>query len=617
MVSRIGSRVRFVLLRGATISTHLIVLLSIQAVLLAGLIGYSAVHDFTNAKSQAISAAESDARLGAQAVQKAISDNINQLTTQAGIPGYDTCFNNLQSCTLTGNHDEFFGSDVSIVRPDGTVAGTSLQGGVSGPGYGVLSWFARANANKGSQPFTAGPLIDPVSHLYAFLIAVPIPRGGALVASYRLDPTGHGLDQRLGITNLTPTFLITTSDRKAVVTRSVPPTVRSLVGTPFASPLPHQGTILNSLSGVDRIYAEATVPGVGWHVLAGISTKDAFADARRSLRDRAALGIIMMIVVFAAGLVIQRRIVRPVRTLSRATQHVAEGDLDVRIEPVGPKEIADLAVGFNFMLGMRAKAEETLMSAYNTERHASDRLRELDDLKNSFLMAISHELRTPLTAVMGYATLLKQELPDASLEVSMDYADRIEISAQRLKRLMLDLLDFERMSRGVVEPHSQPTNMRQLIDRVLAQLEPERTVKVDVPADLEADVDPALLERVIENLVINAIKHTPNKASIWVRAMRQKNKIILAVEDSGRGVPKHLRTEIFEPFKQGDVPAHSPGTGVGLALVSQFAKLHGGRSWVEDRPGGGASFKVTLPPVAVAKNGKRAAPTEFDVLVHA
>jgi len=617
MSSKLGSRMRVALLRGATISTHLIILLMVQAVLLAGLIGYSAVHDFTTAKQRAVADATSDARLAAQTVEKSLSDNINQLAIQAGASGYETVFAYPQACSLTGSSEDFLGSDISIVRPDGTVACTSLRsaGGVSGPGYGQLSWFPKNQVR--TKPFTAGPLLDPISNHYAYLISAPFAHGGMLIASYRLDPTGKGLAQRLSLSDPTPTFLITTADRTAVVTRSTQTSVRSLRGTAFAAPLARQGVVLRGLDGTNRIYAEESIPTAGWHVLAGITTKDAFADARRSLRDRGVLGLIMMLVVFGAGLVIQGRFARPVRTLRNAMVSVAEGDLDFRLNPDGPKEIADLAEGFNFMLAMRAKAEHQLLEAYNTEREASDRLRELDDLKNSFLMAISHELRTPLTAVMGYATILKQELPTVTTETAMEYADRIEISAKRLQRLMLDLLDFERMSRGVVEPHTVPTDMRKLIDRVIAQLELERSIKIDIAAGVEADVDPALLERVVENLVINAVKHTPPSAKIWVRSFRHKNKIILAVEDSGRGVPKELRTAIFEPFKQGDVPSHSPGTGVGLALVSQFAKLHGGRAWVEERTGGGASFRVTLPIVSKSSRRAAAPADDFELMVHA
>jgi signal transduction histidine kinase len=99
----------------------------------------------------------------------------------------------------------------------------------------------------------------------------------------------------------------------------------------------------------------------------------------------------------------------------------------------------------------------------------------------------------------------------------------------------------------------------------------------------------------LENLIVNAIKHTPAGTRIWVGASRRNGEVILKVEDEGEGVPDELKLAIFEPFKQGVVNEGSPGTGVGLSLVAQFAKLHGGRAWVEDRTGGGASFRVALP----------------------
>jgi signal transduction histidine kinase len=114
-------------------------------------------------------------------------------------------------------------------------------------------------------------------------------------------------------------------------------------------------------------------------------------------------------------------------------------------------------------------------------------------------------------------------------------------------------------------------------------------------------VDPALIERILENLVMNAIKHTPAGTAIWVRASHVKGQLHIKVEDAGGGVPDELKTRIFEAFEQGEVPMHSPGTGVGLSLVSQFAKLHGGRAWVQDRRGGGASFRVVVPATPAKK----------------
>ena len=103
-----------------------------------------------------------------------------------------------------------------------------------------------------------------------------------------------------------------------------------------------------------------------------------------------------------------------------------------------------------------------------------------------------------------------------------------------------------------------------------------------------------MVERIVENLLANAAKHTPGDSRIWVRVERREGGALIVVEDDGPGVPAEDREAIFEPFRRGAVPARSAGMGVGLALVARFAELHGGRAWVEEREGGGASFRVFL-----------------------
>jgi signal transduction histidine kinase len=114
-----------------------------------------------------------------------------------------------------------------------------------------------------------------------------------------------------------------------------------------------------------------------------------------------------------------------------------------------------------------------------------------------------------------------------------------------------------------------------------------------------AGVDPAQVERIIENLLSNAGRYTPLGTEIRVRVDREPDGVLLVVDDDGPGVPDGLREAIFRPFEQ--VPGrrvHSPGVGVGLSLVARFAELHGGRAWMEARPGGGSSFRVLLPDAA-------------------
>jgi signal transduction histidine kinase len=119
-----------------------------------------------------------------------------------------------------------------------------------------------------------------------------------------------------------------------------------------------------------------------------------------------------------------------------------------------------------------------------------------------------------------------------------------------------------------------------------------------VAEPVTVSVDPAKVERIIENLLANAARHTPPETPVWVRVERAEggDGVLLAVEDAGAGIPEEQRDSVFEPFRQGpDAPAYAPGVGIGLTLVSRFAELHGGTAWVEERPGGGSSFRVLIP----------------------
>jgi PAS domain S-box-containing protein len=245
----------------------------------------------------------------------------------------------------------------------------------------------------------------------------------------------------------------------------------------------------------------------------------------------------------------------------------------------------------------RKRAERELEHALHVEREATQRLRAVDEMKNTFLQAVSHDLRTPLAAILGLAvTLGRSDIQLESRDAS-ELADRIATNARKLERLVTDLLDLDRLGRGIVEPNRQPVEIATLLVRALEEAELMAGRRVIVDAEpLVVRVDPAKVERIVENLLANTARHLPPDASVWLTARPHPGGVVLAVEDDGPGIPEPERAEIFEPFRQGSkAPSHSPGVGVGLTLVARFAELHGGRAWVEERDGGGASFRVFLP----------------------
>jgi PAS domain S-box-containing protein len=223
-----------------------------------------------------------------------------------------------------------------------------------------------------------------------------------------------------------------------------------------------------------------------------------------------------------------------------------------------------------------------------------------DEMKSMFLVAVSHELRTPLASVLGSALTLDREGFDLSSPEARELIGALATNARKLNRLLSDLLDLDRLDRGILEPRRVPVDLGGLIRQVVDESTVLTGRRVEVAeAGPVAEVDPAMFERIVENLLVNSARHTPAGTPMWVRVEPHRDGVLLTVEDAGPGVPEELRGSIFEPFRQGPSSAgQSPGVGIGLALVARFAELHAGRAWVEERPGGGASFKVwVLAPV--------------------
>ncbi len=255
----------------------------------------------------------------------------------------------------------------------------------------------------------------------------------------------------------------------------------------------------------------------------------------------------------------------------------------------------------------RKEAERALQHALEREQEAGERLRALDELKDTFLRAVSHDLRTPLTVVLGTALTLRETSDLLSAEDMDDLLHRLEQNAKKLDRLLSDLLDLERLNRGLIEPERRPTDVAAVVRRVVDEAGFLHDRKVEFDAEpVVLMLDESKVERILENLVGNAARHTPAGTPISVVVVTERNGILIRVEDHGAGVPEEFRKAIFDPFGQGpQLHEHAPGVGIGLSLVARFAQIHGGRAWVEAGESGGASFRVYLPGERVTVNEVR------------
>jgi signal transduction histidine kinase len=315
---------------------------------------------------------------------------------------------------------------------------------------------------------------------------------------------------------------------------------------------------------------------------------ESLLEAVGDLRTRVLLAVAAA-VLLQVGLLswlIYRVVIRPLRGLERTALQVAAGRLDVRVRrrrSVIPDEIHAVEAEFN-------NAVAALEASFARERSDAEKVSRLNDQKTAILNAVSHDLRNPLTALLGAASVLERH--DLDDRMRAELVEGIQVSGRKMFRLVDDLLDLDRLERGMGEPDRRDVDVREVLARVVEEERKAggRDVALACPEGLREFVDPVQLERIVDNLILNAIKHT--QGPVEVRADAGPAGLEMTVRDFGPGVPDELKTVVFEPFRTGK---GSTGIGIGLSLVARFAEQHGGRAWVEDAPGGGAAFRVELP----------------------
>ena len=244
-----------------------------------------------------------------------------------------------------------------------------------------------------------------------------------------------------------------------------------------------------------------------------------------------------------------------------------------------------------------------LTTTLSSEQQNSERLRYLDGVKDTLLQTVSHDLRNPIWAVLLLTDLLADDAAGTGPltdDTRAGIIAKIQDGARHMEKLLADILDSDPMR--AIDEHVDPCDVGDVVNRVLAEIDLGREHPLLVSMDsVRATVNPAHLERIVENLLRNARQHLEPGVPIWVTVTQSAAGVIFSVEDAGPGLPPEVAGSIFEPFRRGQ-GATGAGLGLGLSIVARFAQLHGGRAWAEARHGGGSAFRVFLPstPTSVA-----------------
>ena len=242
--------------------------------------------------------------------------------------------------------------------------------------------------------------------------------------------------------------------------------------------------------------------------------------------------------------------------------------------------------------------------AHRREEELLARLRALDAAKTDFMATVSHELRTPLTSISGYVELLRDAEPDELSDAQQRMLEVIARNARRLRELIEDILTLSRIENGGFRSQPGEVDLAQVIERALEEIGPAATkasvgVHADVRGPLPLRGDSMQLDRVLANLLGNAVKFTPAEGTVTVRARRDDGEAVLEVADTGMGIPEGEQNALFVRFFRATnaIRRAVPGTGLGLAICHKIVDNHGGTIAIDSIENVGTTVTVRIPAV--------------------
>jgi signal transduction histidine kinase len=348
------------------------------------------------------------------------------------------------------------------------------------------------------------------------------------------------------------------------------------------------------IEGRRVLTAHAAIAPLGWVVFVEQPLAEAYAPLYASMVRAVLLLLLGLFIAVVASFMLVRRMVTPIQALQIGAARIGAGMLDHRIEVKTDDELETLAEEFNHM------ASRLQESYAGLEQKVAERTQELEaanQTKSRFLAAASHDLRQPMHALGLFVAQLKERIHDAE---TLHIASQVESSVTALQELLDAILDISRLDAGVVSPNLSPFSVSTLFERLESGFATEARRKGlkfrVVPSRLTVHSDMMLLERILLNLVANAIRYT-HRGGVLIGCRRRGSIVRIEVWDTGVGIAPEHQQMIFQEFYQIGNPERdrAQGLGLGLAIVKRLTRLLGYRVKVASQPGKGSVFSVEVP----------------------
>lgn len=482
------------------------------------------------------------------------------------------------------------------------------------------------------QPYVSPPYIDPSSGDPILILAVPSMSAagdlqGLLAAEVSLKFVWEVVDQlSIGESGYAYIInrqgdLIAFADKARVLKGENVgqiEAVREFITSPSEGDM-RPGGFYHGINGGNVIGTWVPLSTPSWAIVTELPWQEAYQVVFIALIGTIVITLAMAALVGILGIFIARRLAVPLVDLTRTATRIAEGEVDLQAQVVGPLEVAGLATAFNSMtarmhqvmvdLEQRVDKRTADLKRANEELSlAKQAAEDANRLKSQFLASMSHELRTPLNAILNFTRFFSKERYGTLTERQQELQQRVLSNAEHLLGTINDILDLSKIDAGRMELQYENIDLAAVLHDVTATAtnlthDKGLELKLNCPEELPTiRADKTRVRQILLNLISNAAKFT-KQGEITIDTLVEDSSIRIAVQDTGIGIAPEHQALIFDEFRQvqGNLQREYQGSGLGLPICKRLVEMHGGRLWVESTPGVGSTFSFTLPITEVAQ----------------